>query len=98
MHRYSNKREGARYKQMFTLVSDEDKREAAVLGKAMRLGAMLWLGAETVPGNLAWNAVDKTLTLDLDPRARALYGEVAEQRFKSLASTLDATGEVRIRD
>ena len=98
MHRYSNKREGARYKQMFTLVSDEDQREAAVLGKAMRLGAMMWLGAETVPGNLAWNAVDKTLTLDLDPRARSLFGEVAEQRFKSLASTLDATGEVRIRD
>lgn len=98
MHRYSNKREGARYQEMFTLVSEEDQREAEVLGRAMRLGAMLWLGAETVPGNLAWNAVDKTLTLDLDPRAKSLFSEVAEQRFKSLASALGATGEVRLRD
>ncbi|SDE45113.1 Ppx/GppA family phosphatase [Limimaricola pyoseonensis] len=98
MHRYSNKREGARYEQMFTLVRDEDKREAEVLGKAMRLGAMLWLGTETMPGSLAWNAVDRVLKIELDPRARNLFGEVAEQRFNSLVSALDATGEVAVRD
>ncbi len=97
MHRYSNKREGSRHEPMFALVSEEDQREAEVLGKAMRLGAMLWLGAETVPGSLAWNPVEKTLKIELDPRARSLFGEVAEQRFKSLANSLDAEPEMKIR-
>ncbi len=98
MHRYSNKREGSRHAPLFELVNDEDQREAEVLGKAMRLGAMLWLGADAAPGSLAWNAADRTLVIELDPRAKSLFGEVAEQRFNSLAASLDAAPTVKIRD
>jgi len=96
LHRYKNKREGTHFEALFELLEESESREAEVLGKAMRLGAMLWLGIDTPPGKLKWRPRKKTLELVLSPRAERLYGEVAEARFTSLASALDAMPLVTI--
>jgi exopolyphosphatase/guanosine-5'-triphosphate,3'-diphosphate pyrophosphatase len=96
LHRYSNRREGSRYEALFRLLTDADIREAEVLGKAMRLGAMLWLGAHDAPGEFRWKPGRKTLDLVLQARARPLWGEVARARLNSLAATLGATARVTV--
>ena len=97
LHRYSNKREGSRYAPLFELLDERQTREAEVLGKAMRLGAMLWLGAEQKPGTLRYQAQKKRLEIALDPRALPLFGEVAEARFTALAAALGAEPVVSVR-
>ncbi len=97
LHRYTNNHKGSRYEPMFALLDERAIREAEVLGRAMRLGAMLWLGAEVRPGVLDWKPQKKELRLILDPRAEPLFGEVAQARFNGLADALGATGEVRMR-
>ncbi|WP_439155657.1 Ppx/GppA family phosphatase [Yoonia sp.] len=97
MNRYTNKPDGSRYEALFAMLNPDQIKEAEVLGKAMRLGAMLWLNADEQPGTLQWSARHRTLTLTLTEHARPLYGEVAESRFAALAGALDATGTVKFR-
>ncbi len=94
LHRYSNKREGSRYESLFSLLTDAEVREAEVLGKAMRLGAMLWLGANDAPGSFRWKPGKKQLQLVLEARAKPLFGEVAQARLNNLASAMGATASV----
>jgi len=99
LHRYSNKRESKRFEPLFKLLSDERIRDAEVLGKAMRLGAMLWLNADEPFGALNWKPKKRELKLTLNAHARPLFGEVAENRLASLSSALDASKtEVKILD
>ncbi|ETX16639.1 exopolyphosphatase [Roseivivax halodurans JCM 10272] len=96
LHRYRNKREGSRFENLHALIGPEETREAEILGKAMRFGAMLWMSEHSQAGaSLDWDPLEKTLRLDLTSDAEALFGEVAEARFNSLASSLDARSEVR---
>jgi exopolyphosphatase / guanosine-5'-triphosphate,3'-diphosphate pyrophosphatase len=97
MHRYANKREGSRYESVFTLLDEKQIKEAEVLGRAMRLGAMLWLGAEEKPGTLKFQPQKKTLELVLEARAEPLFGEVCAARFQALATALGATAKVTIK-
>ena len=90
LHRYRNKREGTRFEELYELLNDEDQKQAEILGKAMRFGAMLWMQAGTDLGKLTYKAKSAELHLELPDRARALYGEVAEARLQSLASALEA--------
>ena len=90
LHRYRNKREGTRFEELYDLLNDEDQKQAEILGKAMRFGAMLWMQAGTDLGKLTYKAKSAELHLELPERARALYGEVAEARLQSLASALEA--------
>ena len=94
MNRYTSKIGSARYDPLFAMLSEAQLQEAAVLGKAMRLGAMLWLNADEVPGTLVWKPKSGELILKLREQARPLFGEVAEARFGALASALSATGTV----
>jgi exopolyphosphatase/guanosine-5'-triphosphate,3'-diphosphate pyrophosphatase len=98
MHRYSSRREGSRYEPLFAILTPEATRYAEILGRAMRLGAMLWLGAHDAPGAFIWKPEKKTLELALEERARPLWGEVAQSRFKALAGAMGAEGSVTIRD
>ena len=50
-----------------------------------------------VPGTLDWKPRAKRLTLRLAPGAAPHFGEVAEARFKSLASSLSAEAQVVTR-
>ncbi|SMX49462.1 Ppx/GppA family phosphatase [Maliponia aquimaris] len=92
LHRYRNKREGTRFEDLFALLDDAHKREAEVLGKALRFGAMLWT---LEPGDqgprLVWDKDSRSLKLRLDPQSAPIYGEVTEARFKSLAESLEAS-------
>ncbi len=93
--RYSNKHPGAWFEPLYDLITDEQKRDADVLGKAMRLGAMLLIGIEDAPGELKWSQKNNTLLLRLPAASRPLYGEVAQSRFATLASALNAEHEVK---
>ena len=90
LHRYKNSRTGSRFEPLFELLSETELREAEVLGKAMRFGAMFSGQAREVMGTLKWYPKKKVLELRLAKGAAALFGEVAEARFASLAMALGA--------
>ncbi len=95
MNRYTNKTDNSRFEPLFAMLDEAQIKEAEILGKAMRLGAMLWLTAEEEPGTLKWQPKLGELTLRLKQQARPLYGEVAEARFAALAGAMGATGTVK---
>ncbi len=97
LHRYSNKREGTRFEPMFRLLDEAAIHQAEVVGKAMRFGAMLWLQKDAPMGEMRWFPKKKLLELHLTEAASPLFGEVAEARFMSLAASLGAQTDVRIR-
>ena len=96
MHRYTNKREGTRFAPMFKLLDEADMRQAEVVGKAMRFGAMLWLQGAPL-GEMRWFPRKRELELWLSREAEPLFGEVAEARFLSLAAALKAQSRVKLR-
>jgi exopolyphosphatase/guanosine-5'-triphosphate,3'-diphosphate pyrophosphatase len=97
LHRYRNKRNARQLEPMISLLSSDDKKEAEVLGKAMRLGAMLWANPDDETAKLNWIKKNKILSLSLTAEAEPLFGEVAEERFRSLAKALGATPNIDIR-
>lgn len=90
LHRYKNSREGSRFEPLFSLLDEAEIRKAEVLGKAMRFGAMFSGQVPERMGTLRWFPKKRVLELHLGPDAKALFGEVAEARFKSLAGSLQA--------
>lgn len=97
LHRYSNKREGSRFEELFSLIDEADQQRAEILGRAMRLGAMLWMKADEQAATLKYSAKAGTLELVLQEAAAPLFGEVAQSRFDALASAIGATGSVRVK-
>ncbi|PTX56635.1 Ppx/GppA phosphatase [Litoreibacter ponti] len=90
LHRYKNSRSGTHLQELFDLLSERQLRDAEVLGKAMRFGAMLSVEKPELMGQLVWKPKKKVLQLKLHPDTRDLFGEVAQARFASLASALEA--------
>ena len=97
LHRYSNKRESSRFADLYNLINENEQREAEILGKAMRFGAMLWMTQDAERGSLRWFPKKKLLQLGLTPDMVPLFGEVAEARFMSLADSLGAEVEIKHR-
>jgi exopolyphosphatase/guanosine-5'-triphosphate,3'-diphosphate pyrophosphatase len=95
LHRYSNKRENSRFSDLDSLISEKDKNDAEIVGKAMRFAAMLWLKKNVRLGELRWFPKKKVLELRLSDEAAPLYGEVARSRFAALAAALGAEAVVR---
>ncbi|UXU74662.1 MULTISPECIES: Ppx/GppA family phosphatase [unclassified Paracoccus (in: a-proteobacteria)] len=91
LHRYKNSRSNSPMAPLFALLSDAEIKEAEVLGKAMRFGAMFSVKDPTEAGSLQYRPADKVLELRLTKIGRALMGEVAESRFRALASAMGAT-------
>ena len=94
LHRYSNSRADTRFEHLFSLLPAKKQHEAEVLGKAMRIAAMLWLKKDANPGDLRWRPKKQVIELRLTRESEPLFGEVAEARFLSLATSLNARGEV----
>jgi len=67
------------------------------LGKAMRLGAMLWANPDDETAKLNWSPKKRSLSLTLTAEASPLFGEVAELRLYALAQALDATVHVDMK-
>lgn len=94
LHRYKNSRSGSRLEPLFRLLTDQQIQEAEVLGKAMRFGAMFSIADPAEAGSLRWQPKKKVLELALTERGHALFGEVAQARFASLALAMKATPRV----
>lgn len=91
LHRYKNSRAGSRMEPIFQLLSAEELRDAEILGKAMRFGAMFAVGDPARAGALVWSQETKLLELHLTETGKGLFGEVAQARFTSLVSAMKAT-------
>jgi exopolyphosphatase / guanosine-5'-triphosphate,3'-diphosphate pyrophosphatase len=94
LHRYKNSRAGSSMEPLFALLTDQQIKDAEVLGKAMRFGAMFSIKSPGDAGSLLWRPKKKILQLTLNPEAEALFGEVAQARFTSLAQSLGAEAKV----
>ena len=90
MYRYRNKPAGSQFEKLIYLLEPDLVQKAEILGKAMRLGAMLWVNDSQQPAYLHWKPRAKNLTLSLNPYGKSLFGEVAEARYRSLANSLRA--------
>ncbi|MBM7069554.1 Ppx/GppA family phosphatase [Actibacterium sp. 188UL27-1] len=90
LHRYRNARPGNRIEPLLGLIGPKMTKQAEILGKAMRFGAMFSVAAPERLGTLRHRPKRHELELTLPPRSAALYGEVAAARFNSLAQALDA--------
>lgn len=94
MYRYSSKLPD-RFAPMVALIRPAERHRAEVLGRAMRLGAMLWQRPGVQPAGLSWRPRKRLLTLHLTPAASPLFGEVAQARLSALAAALDAQVTIR---
>ena len=94
LHRYKNSRSGSRLESFLGLLSDEEIQQAEVLGKAMRFGSMFSASNPADAGELDYSAKEGVLKLKLSKKGRALFGEVAAARFRSLANALKAEAQV----
>ncbi|MBS0564209.1 MAG: Ppx/GppA family phosphatase [Proteobacteria bacterium] len=95
LHRYKNSRAGSRLEPLFALLPPAEVQAAEILGKAMRFGAMLSAQSPERTGTLAYDPVARRLTFRLNRGAEALFGEVAQARFQSLAEALGAAADVQ---
>ncbi|QIE41906.1 Ppx/GppA family phosphatase [Meridianimarinicoccus aquatilis] len=94
MHRYKSNRSRGRFDALIDLMDPEDVQQAQILGRALRFGAMFTAQKADNMGTLRWHPNKKRLVLSIGPQAMALYGEVAQSRFASLAKALGAETEV----
>ncbi len=94
LHRYKNSRSGTALEPLMNLLPPSEVRAAEVLGKAMRFGAMFTADTPGSLGTLDWAQDDGLLRLSLTAAAHDLFGEVAEARFKALATALGAKTEI----
>ncbi|MFB9223184.1 Ppx/GppA family phosphatase [Paracoccus cavernae] len=90
LHRYRNSRAASPMAALFTLLNETELTKAEILGKAMRFGAMFSVRDPGEAGALKYFPEEKRLELHLTKTGRALMGEVAEARLRSLASSLGA--------
>ena len=96
LHRYSNKRAGTRFEELFDLLDPSLQNEAETVGKAMRFGAMLWMQNKSDIGTFRFRPKKRELSLRLSDAALPLFGEVARARLRALSAALDAELEVRV--
>ncbi|WP_170331667.1 Ppx/GppA family phosphatase [Ruegeria arenilitoris] len=93
-HRYRNKREGNRFTPLYELLDEKDQKQAEILGKAMRFGAMLWMQSDAPMGKLKFYPKKRELELFLPAATEPLFNEVAESRLNSLANALKSETRV----
>ncbi len=89
LHRYKNSRTDSPFTPLFGLLNENDLRQAEILGKAMRFGAMLTASEDQSMGSLRYFPKKRRLELRLADGTRSLFGEVAEARLQALASALN---------
>ena len=88
LHRYKNSRSGSMMAPLFKLLSEDEIRDAEILGKAMRFGAMFSIDDPSDAGSLTLSEKKKVLELKLTKMGRQLMGEVAQSRLKSLCNAM----------
>lgn len=91
--RYKSKSTPALLESLRDLLSPEDHQKAQVLGRAMRLGAMMNGAKSELMGKLSLQ--DDTIYLDLNDEAASLYGEIVQKRLRALADVMEKTAIIR---
>jgi exopolyphosphatase/guanosine-5'-triphosphate,3'-diphosphate pyrophosphatase len=97
MYRYKTGSLRPRIKDIAGLLSEADLSEAKMLGRALRFGAMFSMDGPGNAGELRFYPKKGILELVLERDMQALFSEVAEQRFRSLAQEIKAAAKVRVR-
>lgn len=91
LHRYRNNRSASPMAPLFALLSEQELTRAEMLGKGLRFSSMFAAGGDPEKaGELEFDRDSRQLTLRLSRKGRVLFGEVAEARLKSFASSLNA--------
>ena len=98
LNRYKNSGVGAGFENVLSLLDADTRREAEVLGKAMRFGAMLSGAARPMRCTLKLHRRERVLELRLHPAAQDLFGEVVQARFESLARALGCRTKLSVAD
>jgi exopolyphosphatase / guanosine-5'-triphosphate,3'-diphosphate pyrophosphatase len=93
MHRYKNADEQAAVRYA-ALIPPARAEEAQVLGRALRLGAMLSGASMGVLEHTALERANGKLRLRLTGPATAFGGEMVEKRLQALAQKLNLAGEI----
>jgi exopolyphosphatase / guanosine-5'-triphosphate,3'-diphosphate pyrophosphatase len=96
MHRYKNVKTGS-FDAVAHLLTEVERRDAEILGKAMRFGAMLSVSSPERMGALKHHPQAGKIELVLGPAARDLFGEVVMARFDSLARAMGCEPVVTLR-
>lgn len=91
LHRYRSSRVGTGFDtELLALLPEDQVCEAEILGRAMRFGAMFAVANPSEHGTLTYRPKRRELILRLHTDAgRDLFGEVAQARFRALASAMD---------
>ncbi|MGR3638799.1 Ppx/GppA family phosphatase [Alterinioella nitratireducens] len=96
LHRYKSSRKGTNFEPLMTLLAEKDQREAEILGRAMRFGAMFTLERPQDHGALKLYPKKGILQLTLRSKmGRDLFSEVAQARFEALAQAIGADPVVK---
>lgn len=93
-HRYKSKTVPEALDALAAILSEDEIQLARVVGRAMRLGAMLNGAAPDQMGTLSVQPQD--LRLELNMQGAEFMGEVVEKRLMSLASAMGLTAQIRL--
>jgi len=96
LFRYKNATHASAFEDVLSLLSEKERDEARMLGRAMRFGAMLTGASPAMMGRLRFDREAGVLELILGTRARDLFGEVVLTRFESLARSLNVTTRLTV--
>jgi exopolyphosphatase/guanosine-5'-triphosphate,3'-diphosphate pyrophosphatase len=94
IHRYKNKPRVDKLDQLNVLLSEADQTQAEILGRVMRLGAML--GGPDVAHMGRLRLKGDLLELVLDAQSAGLMGEVVEQRLEALAKAMGRSARMSV--
>lgn len=96
LNRYKNARTEAAFGNVIALLTEDERRVAEIVGKAMRFGAMLSGASIQMMGRLNYDRDSGVLELVLRAKSQDLFGEVVMVRFESLARALGCETRVRV--
>jgi len=96
LFRYKNSHSRTSFDPLLRLLSAQKIKDAEILGKAMRLGANLWVTSTKSEAFLKYSKKKNELSLKIGNLDRKRLGEVSLVRLKSLANSLEA--EIAISD
>lgn len=97
-HRYKNQNEYGEFQNLLSLLDPVEIKLAEVVGKAMRLGAMLLVVSPEGLTKLKFKPKKNNLVLNLPEKMRSITGEVVNTRFKALATAMDCEAEFNIEE
>ena len=94
---YRYKSSGARMKWagLLDLLTEEERQNAEILGRAMRLGAMIGGGSKDILGATALQVAGTALRLTAAPEAELHLGEAVQKRLSALAGAMRLDADLR---